>query len=144
MNSADTRLISQGLGWALRFCLKIEVCIPFILADGARQRVEHEVILVVAATILVNNLVEGFLMMRSGLKAYAYAVAAGVPIIGGNAFMLYWWYFKGFLEGPIALYGVGTTICIISIYIAISRCLSVWSDLPSRSVGGLLKSGNSQ
>ncbi len=124
----------NGARWvATRFGLKLEIFIPFMLADGGGTLGTFWHALVIAfATVVINTVAEDVFTRAPGVRRYAYAAVFGLMIVALNGGMLYWWDAQRMLRDPIASYGVTVTVIVTGVAVIGLRLGLMFADDSSR------------
>ncbi len=126
--------------WAARFGLKLEVFIPFILADGGGALGTFSHALVVGfATVIINSVAEDYFTKAARRRRYVSTLVSGLIIVALNGAMLYWWTSNRMLRNPIASYGPTATIIVTGITVLGIRLGLMFADDTSEKSGAAVE-----
>src|SRR5437667_12568563 len=95
--------------WCTRCVLKLELTVPFVLADGGGAAGAFGQSLVVALCLgVVNTTFEWFLaQLPNRRKRFVVSGVLGLIIVAVYSALLVWWKSQEMLRNPIAMYGIG-------------------------------------
>src|SRR2546429_783703 len=117
--------------FCIRFGLKLEVMIPFVLADGGGRTSNAFWLSLIAAMLVAvfNNWFEELLtVLRSRQRRFLMSVIFGLIVTASFSALLIWWKIDGMLINPVASYGIGRTLFVIGALIIAWRIAFIAAD----------------
>ena len=116
--------------------MKVEVMLPFVLADGGGTTGAfwHSLILALLLAVINTSFERVLCVMQSRSKRFLASAVLGLAVALICACLLAWWKAHGMLRNPIAAYGVASTALVIGAVIFVFRLGLLAVDESERKV----------